>query len=303
MSRRAARAWGSARTRCGIRSRRICSSAARICARFRSSSATRGSARRSAIRTSMRRSSSRSTASRILARTGIRGLAVHQPPLLALDRGELTVAIGGLAIGGAERIVIDWAARVRAAWPVHIIVLRDHAHEWAVPPGIRVTRLGGADLDAKLTRIGRELAQRGSPVVLCHLLIESERRPLAAAGADVVPVIHNARAGWLERAAALHGHRHAIAVSEAAAADLRRDGFGASISIVRHIPRPRRFARDARASLRRAWRIPEHATVAGMIGAVKPQKDYPFAIRLLKRVLADRDLYLVIAGGPVGKHG
>src|SRR5262249_14870890 len=98
-------------------------------------------------------------------------------------------------------------------------------------------------------------------------------------------------------------HGRAIAVSEAAAGDLRRDGCRATISVIRHIPRPRRFARDARASWRRAWRIPEHATVAGMIGAVKPQKDYPFAIRLLKRVLADRDLYLVIAGGPVGKHG
>jgi glycosyltransferase involved in cell wall biosynthesis len=40
-----------------------------------------------------------------------------------------------------------------------------------------------------------------------------------------------------------------------------------------------------------------------MIGAVKPQKDYPFAVRLLKRLLADRDLYLVIVGGPIGRNG
>jgi glycosyltransferase involved in cell wall biosynthesis len=73
--------------------------------------------------------------------------------------------------------------------------------------------------------------------------------------------------------------------------------------VIRHIPRPRRFARDARAAWRRSWRIPEHATVAGMIGAVKPQKDYPFAIRLLRRLLADRDLYLVIVGGPAGRNG
>src|SRR5207245_10560669 len=117
------------------------------------------------------------------------------------------------------------------------------------------------------------------------------------------PVLHNGRAGWLEDASALHGAPHVIAVSDAAAADLRREGCDAAVSVIRHIPRPRRFARDARASWRRSWRVPEHATVAGMIGAVKPQKDYPFAIRLLRRLLADRDLYLVIVGGPVGKNG
>ncbi len=234
---------------------------------------------------------------------------VRQPPLLALEhgekRGELTAVIGGLALGGVERIVLDWAERVKGAWPVHLVVLRDHAHEWAVPAGIRVTRLGGVDVGAKLTDVGREVARRGSTTtaVLCHLLTETERRALAAGGAWVVPVVHNARDGWLERASALRGVSRVIAVSEAAAADLRRDGCRAAIAVIRHIPRPRRFPADARATWRRAWRIPEQATVVGMIGAVKPQKDYPFAIRLLQRLLADRDLYLVIVGGPIGRHG
>src|SRR5262249_59115239 len=106
----------------------------------------------------------------------------------------------------------------------------------------------------------------------------------------------------VESAPASTGPHRGMAVPDGAAADLRRDGCGATISVVRHIPRPRRFARDARAAWRRAWRIPEQATVAGMIGAVKPQKDYPFAVRLLRRLLDDRDIYLVIVGGPVGKH-
>jgi glycosyltransferase involved in cell wall biosynthesis len=228
--------------------------------------------------------------------------AVPQPPLPHRAAAELTAVIGGLAIGGAERIVIDWAVRVQAAWPVHIVVLRDSPHEWRVPEAIRVTRLGGVDVETKLTGIGREIAQRGSPACLCHLLTDAERRALAAGGAAVVPVVHNARAGWLEGASTLHASPHVIAVSQAAADDLRHDGC-AAVSVIRHIPRPRRFANDARAAWRRAWRIPERATVAGMIGAVKPQKDYPFAIRLLRRLLDDRDLYLVIVGGPVGRHG
>src|SRR5262249_43273720 len=147
------------------------------------------------------------------------------------------------------------------------------------------------DLDAKLTHVGCDVAQRGSPAVLCHLLTEPERRALAAGGARVVPVVHNAREGWLESASALCGYDRARAVSEGAAEARRRGGCSAPIAVTRHFPRPRRFAPDARASWRRAWRIPERATVAGMIGAVKPQKDYPFAVRLLKRLLADRDCY------------
>src|SRR5262245_44963096 len=310
--------------RCGIRLRRTCSSGAPTCAPFRSCSATRASARLSATPTWTPRGCSMSielrTRAREIENVEIRNselmsriphstfhipncVDTDQPPLLDLPAVELTAAIGGLAIGGAERIVVDWAARVHAARPIHIVVLRDHPHEWAVPAGVRVTRLGGVDLDAKLTQIARDAARRGSRAVLCHLLTEPERRALAAGGADVVPVVHNARQGWLENVSALNGTHHVIAVSDAAAADLRRDGCGATISVVRHIPRPRRFARDARAAWRRAWRIPERATVAGMIGAVKPQKDYPFAVRLLRRLLDDRDLYLVIVGGPVGKHG
>src|SRR4029077_14118094 len=105
-------------------------------------------------------------------------------------------------VGATYRTASAWATGVHASWPVHIVVLRDHAHEWPVPPGVRVTRLGGGDLDAGLTHVGGEVAQGVSPVVLCHLLTEPERRALAAGGADVVPVIHNAREGWLEGASA-----------------------------------------------------------------------------------------------------
>jgi glycosyltransferase involved in cell wall biosynthesis len=228
---------------------------------------------------------------------------IAQPPLLARDGRELTVAVASLAIGGAERIVLDWAARVHPAWRVHVVVLRDQPHEWPVPPAIRLTRVGRPNAIHALTQIGRAIAQSDAPVCLCHLLTSAERAALATAGAFVVPVVHNAREGWIEDASALSGSAYAIAVSNAAAAELRRCGYGGTISVIRHIPKPRRFAPAARAAWRRAWRIPADATLIGMVGAVKPQKDYPFAVRLLRRLLDDRDVYLAILGGPVGRNG
>jgi glycosyltransferase involved in cell wall biosynthesis len=230
-------------------------------------------------------------------------ISVAQPPLAVSERRELTAAVASLAIGGAERIVLDWAARVQPAWNVHVVVLRDQPHEWPVPPTIRLTRLGGVDVIDALKRIGRDIAARDPAVCACHLLSSAERAALAEGGAFVVPVVHNAREGWIEDASALAGTPHVIAVSAAAAADLRRHGCDATVSVIRHIPKPRRFAADARAGWRRAWRIPPDATLIGMIGGVKPQKDYPFAVRLLRRLLDDRDVYLAIVGGPVGRHG
>ena len=226
-----------------------------------------------------------------------------QPPLVPVRHSELTVAIGGLALGGAERIVLDWAARVQPAWRVHLVVLRDGRHEWPVPAGIRVTRLGGVGIVEKLEQIGRGVADGDVPVCLAHLLIDEERRALGDAGAFVVPVVHNAREGWIEDASPLRGVAHVVAVSNAAAEDLRRHGCRAAVAVIRHLPTPRRFGRGAREAFRRAWNIPLDATVIGMIGAVKPQKDYPFAVGLLRRLLEHRDVYLAIVGGPVGRNG
>lgn len=226
-----------------------------------------------------------------------------QPPLLAASPAELHVAIAGLALGGAERIVLDWARRVEPPWTAHLIILRDHACEWAVPSFLKVTRLGGVDVLPQLTRIGRAIAQSAVPVCVCHLLTASERQAIGASGAFAVPVIHNAEAGWLEPAAALGAARHVIAVSEASARDVRRSGGVSAISVIRHNPPRRQFPADARVRWRTAWRIPTDATLVGMIGAVKPQKDYPFAVRLLRALREHRDLYLAILGGPIGKHG
>jgi glycosyltransferase involved in cell wall biosynthesis len=230
-------------------------------------------------------------------------LETAQPPLAVRAGGELTVAIGSLALGGAERVVLDWAQRVQPAWQVHLVVLRDHANEWTAPSSVTVTRLGGVDVLAKLTRVGAGLARSGIPVCVCHLLTAAERDALGSGGAFVVPVVHNAAAGWLEEASALRGARQVIAVSEATADDLRLHGCAAPVSVIRHIPRARRFASDARARWRRVWRVPVNATVIGMIGAVKPQKDYGFALRLLRALNARRDVYLVILGGPIGRNG
>ena len=225
-----------------------------------------------------------------------------QPPIVQLPALELHAAIGSLAIGGAERIVLDWAAAASRKHRVRLIVLRAAPVEWPVPDGLEVIRLAGADVPSALAREGARIAARGNPQVLCHLLTGTERAALQRGGALPIPVLHNARQGWIEPAGALAAAPWLIAVSQAAAAELHAAGCG-SVAVVRHIPPRRKPAADARQYWRSRWQVPHDAFVIGMIGGVKPQKAYPRALRIFAKLLARRDAWLVILGGPIGRDG
>lgn len=225
---------------------------------------------------------------------------VRQPPTYSAGNdNEITVAIASLSLGGAERIVLDWATRVYPLWRVHIIVLRDRKQEWPVPHFVRVTRLHGRQFVQQLRAIGAELARSSNPVCVCHLLSGEERDALAQSGVRVVTTMHNAKAGWSEGITSLARSSSIIAVSAACANDLRESGWNGPISIIRHIPPRRQFVSGVREAYRRAWRIPLNAVVIGMIGAVKPQKNYLRALQILKTLHERIDAYLVIIGGPV----
>ena len=86
-----------------------------------------------------------------------------QPPLLDLPPAEVNAAVATLALGGAERIVLDWAARTAGRHRVRLVVLRDAPDEWSVPRGIEVIRLhgNGAPDTTRLAALGAAMAAGG----------------------------------------------------------------------------------------------------------------------------------------------
>lgn len=227
-------------------------------------------------------------------------MAGLQPPQLELPPAQLHAAISSLALGGAERIVMAWATRGAALHRVSIVVLRDATNEWVPPVGVEVVRLHGRDVLSRLEEEGRRMAASGT-AMLCHLLTAAERAALARGGTQPVPVLHNARDGWLEPARALMHAPRVVTVSRAAAAELRDCGVRATATVLRFLPPAPRAQPDARAAWRERWAIPVDATVIGMVGAVKPQKAYTRALRVLAE-LPD-SVHLVIIGGPTGRDG
>lgn len=228
---------------------------------------------------------------------------VIQPPLLPLDDRTLTVVISGLALGGAEWIVRDWIMRISKQWRVHLILLRNRDVEWSIPDGVVITRLGGKDICNRLKIIGRSLGASANSTCLAHLLSKDELEALEEGGAFPYQVFHNARSGWFDSPEQLDRTKPAIAVSHACKQDLINDGWTGDISVIHHLPRPRKFTTNTREKWRARWNLSTDAKVIGMIGSFKPQKDYCHALRILRSLHDQGEIYyLVIIGGIVGSR-
>ncbi len=223
-----------------------------------------------------------------------------QPPLQP-SNATLTVVIAGMALGGAEWIVSDWLSRIAKRRPLHLVLLRNQSIEWPLPKGVIVTRLNGQAVLEKLAIIGQSLAASGNPTCLAHLVSREEQSALEQGGAFVYQVFHNARSGWLNEPSELDRTKPVIAVSHACKRDLITAGWQGDISVIHHLPRSRAYRADAREYWRSQWRIPVDARVIGMIGSFKPQKNYGYALRLLRQLLDQgEEYYLAILGGLVG---
>lgn len=244
-------------------------------------------------------------------------VAATQPPVhgACQQLPPLGAVLGSLAIGGAERIVLDWAAQTQSRYKIRLCVLHSQAQEWPVPAGIELLRLDGIDVDRGLEAFAQGLRQAtellGSeqPRVLCHMTTREHRGALARGGVSPVPVLHNAMQGWKEASDALPAHQRALAVSQACVEDLRACGRDHDVGLIRHLPRAPALSAEARASLRerlcQTLQLPNQPQIRlmAMIGGIKRQKNYVFAVRLLEVLARDADAYLVIFGGPIGADG
>ena len=235
-------------------------------------------------------------------------LARPLPGSVANDdaRLPLRAVIASLALGGAERIVLEWAFdALRRGRAVEIAVLQRAAMEWPLPAGLALIRREALEMPAFAAQLAQRWG-RGS-VVAAHLLRDGALAQLQARGLRPVPVLHNARAGWLGDPSAWDamGVPAAIACAQAVARQAQEAGCGVPLAVIRHRPAldPRAFSQEARREIRRKLGVDEATLLVGMIGALKPQKNYPRALRVLRALLPRRRAALAIAGGVIGESG
>jgi glycosyltransferase involved in cell wall biosynthesis len=225
-------------------------------------------------------------------------------------RAPLRAIIASLALGGAERIVLEWAADAfKRGRRVELAVLQRAQMEWPVPQGLVLLRRGEAGMPADMHAFITGLAGRwgGGAVAAAHLLRDGVLAALRAQGLLPVPVLHNARAGWMNDPAAWAsmGIPAAVACAQAVARQAREAGCALPLPVIRHRPAVdgAAFSMQSRREIRRKLGVGERTLLVGMIGALKPQKNYPRALRVLRALLKTRDAALAIAGGIFGESG
>jgi len=225
---------------------------------------------------------------------------------LADVRLPLRAVISSLALGGAERIVLEWAAdALRRGRSIDLAVLNRATMEWQAPPALQVIRRETESMEQFAATLGRRWGP--GTVVAAHLLRDAMLAQLQAHGLVPVPVLHNARDGWLNDPATwrAQGLRAGLACAQAVAQQARDAGCGVPLAVIRHRPTldEAAFSLEERRELRRRLGVNDGTLLVGMVGALKAQKNYPRALRVLEKLLARRPAALAIVGGVGGEAG
>ena len=72
------------------------------------------------------------------------------PLASAIPTPPMVVLLASLALGGAERIVVEWLRAESLRRPIKLVVLHDQPRELRVPPAVTLIRLHGTNLAERL---------------------------------------------------------------------------------------------------------------------------------------------------------
>lgn len=222
------------------------------------------------------------------------------------DNAPIRIIISSLSLGGAEKIVVDWAeSEGKRGRPVELVVLHNKTKEHKVKSSnVSIyRRKNGMRLSEFLSIISEKWSD-GVPVST-HLLDLTVHQFLWKKGMKTVPVIHNDRKGWKLSATELN-HKNVVGVVACAKYvkdQLVEDGCDRQINVIRHSPLVPEmvFSEESRITMRKKFNISNDTLLIGLIGAIKHQKNYNRLIEIAEKTT--RNVEFLIFGDAVNKEG
>jgi glycosyltransferase involved in cell wall biosynthesis len=226
-------------------------------------------------------------------------------------RNHINVLAPTLAVGGAERIVVDTLnalaeARPRSAEPGHsvatLFVIDDAEPAYSGEiSGVETLSLASLSRAGACELVAGRVLRSGTPTLFVHLGDGQLLKTLWKLGVRTIPVVHNTSPGW-PAPAAMYNHPNVpfvVAVCETVARELREYGCLKRIVVVRHEVAPPQNS-DANAEARRKVRarhgISDDTFLVGMVGQFKRQKNYPKAVHVLAALRKLAQAKLMILG-------
>ena len=197
------------------------------------------------------------------------------------------IFLASLSLGGAEKIVMEHLAVSRFMRST-LIVLYNKEHEYAVPKGVNLLRLNGKMTNGAL--LFKQIAFE-KEVLIAHLISDKALAYLFDFNLHLSLVFHNDKLGWKN---SKHYFNHPnisslIVVSQHIKRQLSHLTSKPIIVIKHRLALPR----VAKRNIREILDIDAKTKVIGMVGRIAPQKDYLYALELLK----ETSFVLMIVGG------
>jgi len=221
------------------------------------------------------------------------------------SRNHLNVLSPTLAIGGAERIVIDTLTALADAEPgttatLFVMDRAEPSYSGRIP-GVETVQFSPRNFSDSCDYIAGRVLRSGTPTLFVHIGSEALLRKLWDLGTRTIPVVHNTAPGWTAPAA-FYNDSHVpfvIAVCDRVARELRERGCLKRIVVVRH--EIQRSADSAvrienRRKIRARYGILDDTLLVGMVGQFKRQKNYPKAVEVLAALRQLTPAKLMILG-------
>lgn len=220
------------------------------------------------------------------------------------DRLHINILLPSLVRGGAERIVCDMLATMRSRATATLMLLADKQPNYEVNFGeqVQVVQLSHLSRSQKLRTVAMEVLSSPTRILYAHLIRALDLHYLSESGVAVVPVIHNEKQGWLDSPTQYNSLNlpFVVACASAIGLQLRQEGCDREIITLRHeIPASRtaRINSISRTQIRTRYGIDEPTFLIGMVGQLKPQKNYSRALQILEKLSRSLNVKLLICGG------
>lgn len=222
------------------------------------------------------------------------------------DNSPIRILISSLSLGGAEKIVADWASSEGSRGRnVEIAVIHSQDKEHKITSSnVKILRRG------KKTSVSSFLksivSMWGTDIpVSTHLLSKNIHSFLWDEGVKTVPVVHNDKRGWKMDATDFN-HPNVVGVvacAEYVKTQLIEEGYLGDVMVIRHLPliNNQVFDTESRNKLRKKFGIDSETIIVGMIGAIKVQKNYERVIEIAKQ--SKRKVEFLIFGDSVNQEG
>lgn len=222
------------------------------------------------------------------------------------EKKPLNIIISSLSLGGAEKIVVDWAiSEGNRGNKVEIAVLHNKEKEHKITAS-NVTVIRRKKNTKVSTYLSGLITRWGTNnPVSTHLLNGTVHQFLWDNGLKTVPVIHNDKKGWKISIEELN-HPNVvglIACAKHVKQQLIEEGYKGDIATIRHLPliNEKVFDMEQRIKLRKQFQMDEDTLCVASIGAIKEQKNYSRIIEIAKTT--ERKIKFFIFGDYVNENG